>query len=261
VGLSTALTLGCEAAEATALPPSTPTMHDPIFRLRRSSERGHADHGWLSTYHTFSFADYYDPAHMGFRALRVINEDRVQPGRGFGTHPHRDMEIITYVLSGALQHRDSMGHGSVIRPGELQRLSAGTGITHSEFNASSTSVVHLLQIWLLPTARGLTPSYAQKAVHVADRPNQLHLIASPDGAEQSVTIASDARLFGAVLEAGSVVTQQLESGRHAWVQVARGEVRAAGQALGPGDGLALSQLAELRLEGITTSELLIFDLG
>ncbi len=236
-------------------------MKDPILRLRRSAERGHADHGWLETYHSFSFADYRDPEHMGFRALRVINEDRVQPGQGFGTHPHRDMEIITYVLSGALQHRDSMGHGSVIRPGEIQRLSAGTGITHSEFNASSTSVVHLLQIWLIPTERGITPSYAQKPVHVADHPNQLQLIASPDGAHESVTITSDARVFGAVVEAGAAISHQIDSGRHAWIQVARGEVRVANTPLGPGDGLAISNLSLLELVGLTTSEILVFELG
>ncbi|MBK6846016.1 MAG: pirin family protein [Proteobacteria bacterium] len=232
-----------------------------MMTLRRAADRGHADHGWLDTYHTFSFADYYDPAQMGFRALRVINEDRVQPGKGFGTHPHRDMEIITYLLEGALQHRDSMGHGSIIRPLELQRMSAGSGITHSEFNASPDEPVHLLQIWLLPTERGIEPGYEQKAFARADQAGRLQLLASPDGRAGSVTIHTDALLYAGRFDQGATSELALAEGRHAWVQLARGRARINGQELQAGDGAALSDVRALQLEGLDASELLIFDLA
>jgi len=232
-----------------------------MMTLRLAADRGHADHGWLNTFHTFSFADYYDPAQMGFRALRVINEDRVQPGKGFGTHPHRDMEIITYLLEGALQHRDSMGHGSIIRPGELQRMSAGSGITHSEFNASRDELVHLLQIWLLPTARGIEPSYEQKAFARADQAGRLQLLASPDGRAGSVTIHTDALLYAGCFDHGATGELALAEGRHAWVQLARGRARINGQELQAGDGAALSDVRALQFEGLEASELLVFDLA
>src|SRR5215212_4223284 len=195
-----------------------------MIRVRKASERGHFNHGWLDTYHTFSFGRYYDPRQMGFRALRVINEDRVRPGRGFGTHPHEDMEIVTYVLDGALAHRDSLGTGSTIRPGELQRMTAGTGITHSEFNPSATEPVHLYQIWLLPEREGLEPSYEQKAFPEAGRRNRLRLVASPDGAEGSLAIRQDARLYLATLDGGRWILHDLAPSRHAWLQVLRGGV-------------------------------------
>lgn len=232
-----------------------------MITLRRAEDRGHADHGWLDAYHTFSFADYYDPAHLGFRALRVINEDRVQPGRGFGTHPHRDMEIITYVLAGSLEHRDSMGNGSVIRPGEVQRMSAGTGVTHSEFNASPRELLHLLQIWLVPTARGIEPSYEQKVIDRRDQAGRLRLVASPDGREGSVTIHSDAALYTGLFDEGSTDELPLGQGRHAWVHVARGLARVNGHELKAGDGAALSDLASVRVEGVDASEVLVFDLA
>ncbi len=194
-----------------------------MIRVRKASERGHFDHGWLDTRHTFSFSRYYDPRHMGFRALRVINEDRVKPGKGFGAHGHEDMEIVTYVLSGALAHRDSLGTGSTLRPGELQRMTAGTGITHSEFNPSPTEPAHFYQIWLLPEREGLEPSYEQRAIPEEERHNRLRLVASPDGSDGSLTIRQDARLFLATLDGEREVSHDLPSGRHAWVQVLRGE--------------------------------------
>src|SRR5690349_1369915 len=199
--------------------------------IRRANERGFADHGWLRSFHTFSFADYYAPAHMGFRALRVINEDRVQGGKGFGTHPHRDMEIISYVLSGALEHKDSMGTGSVIRPGDVQRMSAGTGVTHSEFNASPTEQVHFLQIWILPDARGHAPSYEQKHFTEAERQGRLRLVASHDGAEGSLTIHQDARIYAGLLAPGQAVPHVFAPKRHGFLHVARGKVTVAGQEL------------------------------
>src|SRR5690242_6764300 len=191
--------------------------------IRRANERGYADHGWLRSFHTFSFADYYAPAHMGFRALRVINEDRVEGGKGFGTHPHRDMEIISYVLSGGLQHRDSMGTGSVIKPGDVQRMSAGTGVTHSEFNASPSELVHFLQIWIMPDRRGYAPGYEQKHFTEAERQGQLRLVASNDGRDGSLTIHQDARLYASLLAPGEPVTHDLAQGRYAWLHVARGK--------------------------------------
>ena len=196
-----------------------------MIRIRNSQDRGHANHGWLDTYHTFSFADYYDPAYMGFRALRVINEDRVQPGQGFGMHGHRDMEIVTYVLEGALEHRDSMGNGSVLRPGEFQRMSAGTGIRHSEFNPSATDLVHLYQIWLLPKQNGLNPSYEQRQFSDDEKQGTFRLVASPTGRDGSLTIQQDASVYLAKLETAQQIEQRLTPGRHAWLQVLRGTSR------------------------------------
>jgi redox-sensitive bicupin YhaK (pirin superfamily) len=226
--------------------------------IRRAAERGHADHGWLDTWHTFSFADYYDPRHMGFRVLRVINEDFVAPGRGFPPHPHRDMEIITYVLAGALEHRDSLGTGSVIRPGEVQRMSAGTGVRHSEANPSVTEPLHLLQIWIEPAVRGIPPSYEQKAF--GDGHARLRLVASPDGAEESVTIHQDARLYITALASGQSVAHRLGPGRHAWLQVTRGELTLNGQPMASGDGAAVSDEGAVTLVATARAEALLFDL-
>src|SRR5438067_5521041 len=211
-----------------------------MFRIRKAQERGHFDHGWLDTYHTFSFADYQDSAHMGFRALRVINEDRVQPGMGFGMHGHKDMEIVTYVLEGALEHKDSLGNGEVLRPREFQRMSAGTGVRHSEFNPSATEPVHLYQIWLLPRQNGIQPSYEQKRFAEDERRGKLRLVASPDGAEGSLTIHQDARLYLASLLPGQAVAHPIESGRAAWLQVLRGSVNLPGHDLAAGDGVAVT---------------------
>lgn len=232
-----------------------------MLRIRKAAERGHADHGWLDTRHTFSFADYYDPQQMGFRTLRVINEDRVQPGMGFPTHPHRDMEIISYVLEGALEHRDSMGNGSVIRPGEVQRMSAGTGITHSEFNHSRSEPVHFLQIWLLPLTPGVTPGYEQKKFPDAEKRRVLRLIASPDGRDGSVTIHQDACLYAATLARGEEVAHPLPAGRHAWVHVARGAVSVNDEILEQGDGAAISDMDQVVITGEGDAELLLFDLA
>jgi len=232
-----------------------------MITVRKAGDRGGGDHGWLDTRHTFSFADYYDAAQMGFRGLRVINEDRVQPGRGFPTHGHRDMEIISYVLTGALEHKDSMGTGSVIRPGDVQRMSAGTGVMHSEFNPSRTEPVHFLQIWILPGTRGLDPSYEQKPFPEAEKRGRLRLIASRDGRDGSVTIHLDASVYAAVLAPGERVALALADGRHAWVQVARGAVTLNGEALGAGDGAALSREPALTLVAVERAEVLVFDLG
>jgi redox-sensitive bicupin YhaK (pirin superfamily) len=229
--------------------------------VRKSGERGHANHGWLDSRHTFSFADYYDPAHMGFRALRVINEDRVAPGQGFGRHSHRDMEIISYVLDGGLEHKDSMGTGAVIHPGDVQRMSAGTGVTHSEYNASRKSPVHFLQIWIQPDRRGIAPSYEQKTFSQADKSGQLRLVASPDGANDSVTVHADARIYAAVLATGEVANHELAAGRHAWVHTVRGRARVNGVDLSAGDAVALSEERTVRIEGIDAAELLVFDLA
>jgi quercetin 2,3-dioxygenase len=232
-----------------------------MITLRTAAERGHFDHGWLDTYHTFSFADYHDPAHMGFRSLRVINDDTVQPGRGFGTHPHRDMEIITYVLEGALQHKDSMGTGSIIRPGDVQRMSAGTGVTHSEFNASKAELVHLLQIWILPKERGIAPSYEQKTFPEGDKRGRLRVVASPDGRDGSVTIHTDAVVHAGLFDKDESTSLRLARNRHAWVHVARGRARVNGRELGPGDGAALSDEETVRIEGADRGEVLVFDLA
>jgi redox-sensitive bicupin YhaK (pirin superfamily) len=231
-----------------------------MITLRNAHERGHAQHGWLESYHTFSFADYYDPRHMGFQTLRVINEDRVQPGKGFGTHPHRDMEIISYVLEGALEHKDSLGTGSVIRPGEVQRMSAGTGVTHSEFNHSRSELVHFLQIWILPEQAGLPPSYEQRAFPAAEKQGKLRLVASRDGREGSVTIHQEVNLYVSVLAPGEVVTHLFTPGRHAWMQVARGSIMLNDTALSTGDGAAVSEETRLTVTAKDRAELLVFDL-
>jgi quercetin 2,3-dioxygenase len=232
-----------------------------MIRLRPAGERGHFDHGWLDTRHTFSFAEYHDPEHMGFRALRVINEDRVQPGQGFGTHGHRDMEIISYVLSGRLAHKDSMGNGSVIGPGEVQRMTAGTGVLHSEYNASDAEPVHFLQIWILPERYGLAPGYEQRAFPETELRGGLRLVASRDGAQGSVTIHQDVRVHAGLLGAGERVELPIAPGRHAWVQVARGRVRLREHGLSAGDGAALEAEATIRLEGLEDAEVLVFDLA
>lgn len=232
-----------------------------MLRIRKASERGHANHRWLNSYHTFSFANYYDPNHMGFRELRVINEDRVQPSEGFGTHPHRDMEIITYVLEGALEHKDSMGNGSVIRPGEVQRMSAGTGITHSEFNHSGSELVHFLQIWILPNQEGVKPSYEQKVFANEDKLNGLQLIASQDGRKGSVTIHQDVNLYASIIEQNNEVVYHVPAGRHAWLQVARGSVELNGNRLDSGDGVAVSDEDYLTIIGKVKAEVLVFDLA
>jgi redox-sensitive bicupin YhaK (pirin superfamily) len=229
--------------------------------IRRSTERGHADHGWLNSFHTFSFADYYDPKHMGFRSLRVINEDRVQPGQGFGAHGHRDMEIISYVLEGALEHRDSLGTGSIIRPGDVQRMSAGSGVTHSEFNASRDDLVHFLQIWILPERRGLKPGYEQKAFPEAERSGVLRPVATRDGRDGSVTVHQDMSLYAALLDGGQAVRHQIEPGRHAWIHVARGGADVAGTQLEAGDAAALSEAGAVDIVGRDGAEVLVFDLA
>ena len=231
-----------------------------MIRLRKSRERGHFDHGWLDTYHTFSFADYQDPAHMGFRTLRVINEDRVKAGEGFGTHGHRDMEIVTYVLDGALEHKDSMGNSSVIRPGEVQRMTAGTGVRHSEFNPLKDKDVHLLQIWILPAKEGLTPGYEQRAFNPAGRRNRLRLVASPDGESGSVKVHQDVRLYDGSLEKGASLSYKPGGGRGTWLQVTKGKVVLNGRALAAGDGVAADDEKEIRLESPEHGEFLLFDL-
>ena len=232
-----------------------------MLTIRPHDQRGHAEHGWLDSHHSFSFADYYDPKHMGFRALRVINEDRVAPGQGFGSHPHRDMEIISYVLEGALQHRDSLGTGSVIRPGDVQRMSAGRGVTHSEFNASPNQPVHFLQIWLVPGERGIAPSYEQKMFSEHDKRGQLRLVAAPDARDGALQIHSDALVYAGLFAAGESAELTLKAERHAWVQVARGTARVNGHSLTAGDGAALSQETSLRIEGVADAEVLVFDLA
>lgn len=232
-----------------------------MITLRKSDERGHAEHGWLDSRHTFSFADYYDPHFAGFRSLRVINEDRVEPGQGFGTHGHSDMEIISYVLEGALQHRDSLGTGSVIRPGDVQVMSAGTGVQHSEFNASRQEPVHFYQIWISPDRRGLKPRYDQKAFPEAERRGTLRLVASPTGEQDSLKIHQDARLYTATLSAGDEIAHLLGQGRFAWVQVARGKVRLNGHLLGEGDGASVSQEKKLTVSSESGGEILLFDLA
>ena len=232
-----------------------------MIHIRKSDARGHANHGWLDSRFTFSFADYYDPAQIHFRTLRVMNDDRVAGGAGFPTHPHRDMEIITYVLEGALQHRDSMGNGSVIRPGDVQYMSAGTGVTHSEFNASETETVHLYQIWMFPDHKGHKPIYDQKHFAEADKRAKLRLVVSPDGRDGSVKIRQDNELYATVLAPGETVKHQLKEQRHAYVQVARGSVTLNGQALETGDGAAISEERSIELAGAQDAEVLLFDLA
>jgi hypothetical protein len=232
-----------------------------MLNIRRSNDRGGGDYGWLKTQHTFSFSDYWDEKWMGFRSLRVINEDWVAPSSGFPTHPHRDMEIITYVLSGQLEHKDSLGTGSVILPGDGQRMSAGRGIRHSEYNPSPTEKVHLLQIWIMPDKQGHEPGYEQKTFPEAEKRGQLRLIASRDGAEGSVKINQDAKLFVALLSPGDEVKHALGAKRHAWLQVAKGEVELNGQKLNQGDGAAISDEKNLNIKGIKDAEILLFDLA
>jgi redox-sensitive bicupin YhaK (pirin superfamily) len=234
-----------------------------MITLRKSEERGHFNHGWLNTYHTFSFADYYDPRFVGFRNLRVINEDRVAPGEGFPTHPHRDMEIISYVLDGALAHNDSMGNGSVIRPGDVQRMSAGRGVRHSEYNPNKGEPAHFLQIWITPGERGIEPGYEQKLFSPEDKLGKLKLVASPDGSDNSVTIHQDVRLYASLLEKGQEVEAQLGPARYGWVQVARGAATLNGQTLNQGDGAAVGAGELVKIAGADEgrSEVLFFDLA
>lgn len=232
-----------------------------MIQVRKANDRGHANHGWLNTYHTFSFATYQDSQHVRFRSLRVMNEDWVAAGQGFGTHPHNDMEIVTYVLEGALEHKDSMGHGEVLRPGEFQRMTAGTGITHSEFNPSKTEPTHLYQIWLFPEKKGITPSYEQKRFAEDGRRNQLQLVASRDAAGGSLLIHTDARVYLSLLDTNREVTLDLPTGRHAWLQVLRGSVTLNGQPLQTSDGAAVSEETHLAIQATTDAEIMLFDLA
>ncbi|PHR93047.1 MAG: quercetin 2,3-dioxygenase [Blastopirellula sp.] len=232
-----------------------------MIRLRKSEDRGHMNHGWLDANHSFSFAGYHDPNNMGFRSLRVMNEDRIAPGQGFGTHPHNDMEIVTYVLEGALQHKDNMGNGEVLTPGEFQRMSAGTGITHSEFNPSATEPVHLYQIWLTPSEKGITPSYEQKRFDDADMDNRLRLVASPDAEDGSLAIHQDARIYLSKLTENQTVQYTLNTNRHAWLQVLRGSVSLNGQTLSTSDGAAISDETKLEITAEQSAEIMLFDLN
>jgi quercetin 2,3-dioxygenase len=231
------------------------------MEIRRSDERGHAQHGWLDSFHSFSFADYHDPQHMGFGPLRVINEDRVQPGQGFGTHGHRDMEIISYVLEGGLAHKDSMGNGSVIRPGDVQRMSAGTGVRHSEYNASDRDPVHFLQIWIEPNVRNAPPGYEERHFDAASKRGKLRLIASPDGRDGSVTIRQDAFLYASLLDGSDTLEFEQREERRTYVHVVRGEVTVNGQPLRGGDALKIDGAAKVRLENARDAEVLLFDLA
>jgi quercetin 2,3-dioxygenase len=232
-----------------------------MITLRKSHERGHANHGWLDSYHTFSFADYRDPAHMHFRSLRVMNEDWVAPGQGFGRHPHENMEIVTYVLAGQLEHQDSMGNGSVLRPGDFQRMSAGTGVEHSEFNPSADERVHLYQIWLFPSERGLTPSYEERKFAPAEKQDRLRLVASPDGREDSLTIHTDANIYLGNFAAGKSASRELQPGRHAWLQVLRGAVQLGNEKLTAGDAAALTGETAVQFTAIEPAEVMLFDLN
>jgi redox-sensitive bicupin YhaK (pirin superfamily) len=232
-----------------------------MITIRSADARGATHLNWLDSRHTFSFGDYFDPSQESFRSLRVLNDDQIAPGGGFGMHPHRDFEIITYVVSGAVEHRDSLGTGSVVRPGEVQRMSAGTGIRHSEFNPSATEPLHLLQIWLTPERRGLTPSYEQKAFPAEERQGRWRLLAGRDAVDGAVSIHQDVSLFGALLEPGQTVEHALKPGRHAWLQVARGEVTLNGKPLVAGDGAAISHESVLTVTATQPSELLLFDLA
>ncbi len=231
-----------------------------MIDIRRAHERGHANHGWLDSHHTFSFADYHDPAHMGFGALRVINDDRVSPGSGFGTHGHRDMEIISYVLDGALEHKDSMGTGSVMRPGDVQRMSAGTGVRHSEYNASKTDPVHFMQIWILPERAGIEPSYEQKHFAPPERRGRLRPVATRDGRDGSLTVHADVTLYAGLFDAGERAQLPLAAGRRAWVHVARGTVTVQGETLREGDAAAIGDVDVVSIEGVDGGEVLVFDL-
>lgn len=232
-----------------------------MMKLRRSGERGHANHGWLDTRHTFSFADYYDPSHMGFRNLRVLNDDTVAAGQGFGTHGHRDMEIVSYVLDGALEHRDSMGTGSVLRPGHVQRMTAGTGVTHSEFNHSQAEAVHFLQVWIRPNASGLTPGYEEAVFSRDDKRGRLRLVVSPDGQDGSLRLNQEAWIYATVLEAKESLEHEIAPGRGVWVQVARGEATVNGEHLVTGDGAALEEEPRVSITSPSEVELLLFELA
>ena len=232
-----------------------------MMTIRRAADRGHANHGWLDSHHTFSFANYYDPAHMGFRALRVINDDRVAGGQGFGAHPHKDMEIISYVLEGGLAHKDSTGTDGVIRPGDVQRMSAGSGVVHSEFNASKAETVHFLQIWLIPDKQGIQPGYEQKTFSDADKRGKLRLVASPDARDGSLTIHTDARVYAGLFDRGETATLELAPKRHAWLQVARGSAKVNGNELHEGDGIAISDEQKVTVEGVANAEVIAFDLA
>ena len=232
-----------------------------MLQIRRSSARGHADHGWLDSFHSFSFADYYDPAWMGWGNLRVINEDRIAPGTGFGTHGHRDMEIISYVLAGELAHKDSMGNVKGIPPGDVQRMSAGTGVRHSEFNHAPNATTHFLQIWIQPSVTGIPPSYEQTSFAEADKRDRLRLVASPDGRDGSVTIHADARMYAGLFNGAATASLPLAPGRKAYVHVVKGAITANGQRLGGGDALALADEAEVMLADAADAEVLVFDLA
>ena len=232
-----------------------------MITIRKASERGHFDFGWLDTHHTFSFGDYFDPGQMGFRSLRVLNEDRVAPGRGFGAHPHRDMEIITYVLDGAVEHADNTGSRGVIRPGIVQRMSAGSGIVHSERNESAKDPVHFLQVWITPDRAGVPARHEDREFPLEQRRNRLALLISPDGADGSLDIHQDAKLFSGVLDAGTRLDHSIAPGRHAWIQIARGQVTLNGVTLAQGDGAAVSQESGLAIEAISDAEVLVFDLA
>lgn len=231
-----------------------------MLTVRKANDRGHSAIGWLDSWHTFSFSDYYDPEHMGFRALRVINDDRVAPGMGFGTHPHRDMEIVTYVLAGALEHKDSLGNGDVIRPGDVQYMSAGTGIFHSEFNPDAKQPVHLLQIWIQPDKRGGKPTYGQKHFSLAERANRLAKVVDNVGADGALKIGANAAVYVSVLSAGKHIDHTLAPGRHAWLHVATGALTVNGTALNAGDAVAVSDESRLSVQADQDSELLLFDL-
>jgi len=231
-----------------------------MIQIRKSEERGHAQHGWLDSYHSFSFASYYDPQFTGFHDLLVINEDRVNPGTGFGTHGHEDMEIVTYVLEGALEHKDSMGTGSILKPGDVQRMSAGTGVRHSEFNHSKQDPLHLLQIWITPMKEGISPSYEEKHFATEERKNQLRVVVSPEGTNGSIKIHQNASIYATLLDSGREVTHALKPGRHAWVQVAKGSLELNGKTLNAGDGAAIENEQELKLVAKNPAEALVFDL-
>ena len=231
-----------------------------MIKLRKADERGSVNLGWLDSKHTFSFGDFYDPAHMGFGTLRVINDDTVQPGQGFSTHAHKDMEIVSYILTGALEHKDNMGNGAVMRAGEVQRMTAGTGVTHSEFNPSPEELVHFLQIWILPETQSLQPGYEQKTFTAGDKKDQLRLVASNDGRSGSLTIHQDMSIFASVLSPGTTLSHALDSGRQAWVHIASGEVVIDGESLSTGDGAAIAEVATIDIRAETNTELLLFDM-
>lgn len=232
-----------------------------MITLRPAKERGYANYGWLESNHTFSFANYYDPEHMGFRNLRVINEDRVAPGGGFDTHGHRDMEIITYILEGALEHKDSIGNGSIIKPGEIQKMSAGTGILHSEYNASQSDRVHLLQIWITPNQRGIAPNYQQQKIDLDQASGKFKLIAAPAGKNSDVTLTSDAEIYVSMLKPGDKVDYEIKPGRHGWLQVTRGAIKLNDLTLNTGDGAAISDIDKISLTAVENAEILLFDLS